>query len=246
MYTGRLIDLTGQKFGRLTVIERADEYVSPKGQRHIRWLCNCDCGKQITVKGNHLKSGNTKSCGCLESEMIAERNISYCKKYNTYDLSGEYGIGYTSKGEEFYFDLEDYDLIKDYCWNYDKDGYVVSHLSGTKNRRSGIKMHRLLFPDSDKVDHIKHINHDNRKSELRPVTASQSNMNKGLSSNNTSGVTGVSYNKTEDKWIAHIGINHKKYQKKFVNFEDAVRQRKEWEEKYFGEYSYNNSMKGAV
>ena len=37
------------------------------------------------------------------------------KKYNTYDLSGEYGIGYTSKGEEFYFDLDDYDKIKDYC-----------------------------------------------------------------------------------------------------------------------------------
>lgn len=107
-------------------------------------------------------------------------------------------------------------------------------------------MHRLLFPESEKVDHIKHINHDNRKLELRPVTASQNCMNRGLLPNNTSGVTGVSYSRTEDRWIAHISINNEKHQKRFVNFEDAVKQRKEWEEKYFGEYSYNNSMKEVV
>ena len=43
------------------------------------------------------------------------------KKYNKYDLSGEYGIGWTSNtNQEFYFDLEDYDKIKDYCWIYNK------------------------------------------------------------------------------------------------------------------------------
>jgi len=243
---GKFVDLTGKKFGKLTVVERADEYVSPSGQRHIRWLCKCDCGNNVIVKGNSLKSDNTKSCGCLSSETIAKRNMDICKRYNTYDLTGEYGIGYTSKGEEFYFDLEDYDKIKDYCWYYDKEGYVVSHCSGTRSHRKGIKMHRILFPDSEKVDHIKHINHDNRKSELRPVTSSQNGMNKSLLSNNTSGITGVSYSRTENRWIAHIGINNEKYKKRFINFEDAVKQRKEWEEKYFGEYSYNNSMKEVM
>lgn len=245
-YVGKFVDLIGQKFNRLTVIKRAEDYVSPKGQHHTRWLCVCDCGNEIVVKGEHLKNKNTKSCGCLNAEKIAQRNIDYCKKYNTYDLTGEYGIGYTSKGEEFYFDLEDYDKIKDYCWCYDKEGYVISHCSGTRTYRKGIKMHRILFPDSEKVDHIKHINHDNRKSELRPVTSSQNGMNKSLLQNNTSGVTGVSYNKREDRWVAHIGINNEKYQKRFVNFEDAVKQRKEWEEKYFGEYSYDNSMKEVM
>lgn len=244
---GKLIDLTGEKFGRLTVKGRADEYISPKGQKYIRWYCDCDCGKKnIIIKGNHLKSGNTKSCGCLDSETTAQRNRDYCKKYNTYDLSGEYGIGYTSKGEEFYFDLENYDLIKDYCWYLDKDRYVVSHYSGTRSYRKGIKMHKLLFPESDYVDHIKHINYDNRKSELRPVTVSQNNMNKKLLPNNTSGITGVSYSKTENRWIAHIGINNERHRKRFTNFEDAVKQRKAWEEKYFGKYSYDNSIKGVM
>ena len=173
------------------------------------------------------------------------------KKYNTYDLSGKYGIGFTfnydSHGRnEFYFDLEDYDKIKDYCWYYDKEGYVVSHRSGTKNNRKGIKMHRVLFPDSEKVDHIKHVNYDNRKSELRVVTSSQNGMNKSLLPNNTSGITGVSYSRKENRWVAHIGINGKNHQRRFISFEDAVKQRKEWEEQYFGEYSYDNSMRGAM
>ena len=44
----------------------------------------------------------------------------FIPQQNVYDLSGEYGIGYTLKGEEFYFDLEDYDKIKDYCWHINK------------------------------------------------------------------------------------------------------------------------------
>lgn len=230
----------------MTVIKRVEDYVSPKKQHHAQWLCICDCGNQVVVKGEHLKNGNTKSCGCLNSEAVVQRNKDYCKKYNTYNLSGEYGIGFTTKGEEFYFDLEDYDSIKDYCWYLDKDGYVVSHHSGTKDCRKGTKMHKLLFPKSEKVDHIKHINHDNRKSELRPVTDSQNNMNRSLSSNNTSGITGVSYSKSENKWVAHICVNKKKYQKRFESFDNAIRQRKKWEEEFFGEYSYDNSMKVGV
>lgn len=57
---GKLVDLTGQRFGRLTVIERAG---TKKG--HATWLCICDCGKESTVKGSSLTSGMTRSCGCL-------------------------------------------------------------------------------------------------------------------------------------------------------------------------------------
>ena len=61
------------------------------------------------------------------------------KKYNTYDLSGEYGIGYTSKGEEFWFDLNDYNKIKDYCWYYNSNGYLCSQNANCKH----IYFHRL-------------------------------------------------------------------------------------------------------
>ena len=62
------IDLTGQRFGRLTVLRKA---VSRKGKQ-IRWLCQCDCGKISIVEGSSLRRKFTKSCGCLISETASK------------------------------------------------------------------------------------------------------------------------------------------------------------------------------
>lgn len=66
---GKLIDLTGQKFGRLTVIER----IGTKNGSPL-WKCNCDCGGVTAVTSRALKTGNTSSCGCIHSEQLAARN----------------------------------------------------------------------------------------------------------------------------------------------------------------------------
>ena len=55
----RLIDLTGQRFGMLTVLRRAES-----GNGKVCWTCRCDCGSTIEVSGNNLKRGHTVSCGC--------------------------------------------------------------------------------------------------------------------------------------------------------------------------------------
>ena len=60
----RLLDLTGKRFGRLTVVSRAENSKSGK----TRWHCKCDCGNECVVHGDSLKSGNTKSCGCVRRE----------------------------------------------------------------------------------------------------------------------------------------------------------------------------------
>lgn len=54
----KLKDLTGERFGQLLVLSRAEN----KGRR-VMWLCQCDCGKQTTVQANHLRDGSTSSCG---------------------------------------------------------------------------------------------------------------------------------------------------------------------------------------
>ena len=59
--------------------------------------CKCDCGNYKNINYYSLVHNLTKSCGCLHNEIIKECN----KKYNKYDLSGDFGIGYTFKGEEF-------------------------------------------------------------------------------------------------------------------------------------------------
>lgn len=60
----RYIDLTGEKFGRLTVISKGDK----ANNGSIKWLCRCECGKEKYIRGDILRCGNTKSCGCLSSE----------------------------------------------------------------------------------------------------------------------------------------------------------------------------------
>lgn len=65
---GKFIDLTGQRFGRLAVVERA---WSRKGQ--LFWLCKCDCGKECVIQGSSLRGGRTRSCGCLHNQMAGER-----------------------------------------------------------------------------------------------------------------------------------------------------------------------------
>jgi len=59
-----LIDLSGQRFGRLTVLERTSAR-----RTEARWLCRCDCGKTVVVRGHMLRRGDTRSCGCLRVEL---------------------------------------------------------------------------------------------------------------------------------------------------------------------------------
>jgi len=66
---------TGQRFGRLVVLHRAPN----KGAR-AAWHVRCDCGGETVVTGNHLRTGNTRSCGCLVREQIAAMNRSRAGK----------------------------------------------------------------------------------------------------------------------------------------------------------------------
>lgn len=160
------VDLVGQKFGKLTVLKRVENYIKPNGKQESQWLCECDCKDktQIIVRGWCLNNKNTQSCGCLQKERASKSH----KKYNTYDLTGEYGIGYTSKGEEFYFDLEDYDKIKNYCWMISNNGYVITDISNANIKIPKILLHRLIIncPTNLFVDHQDHNKVNNKKKQL--------------------------------------------------------------------------------
>ena len=229
---------------RLTVIQQTDDYVDPNGNHRSQWLCECSCKDHniIIVASRHLTSGAIKSCGCLKRESAIKTHT----KQNLIDIdSADYGIGYTNKGEPFWFDKEDEKIVRQYCWHYNNHGYLVS-----RDRNTGkiVQLHRLLMePVSDEmeVDHKKHPprnenKYDNRKSNLEIKTCSQNSMNVSLRTNNTSGVTGVSWNKKYNQWESYIMIDYKRiYLGRFVDKEDAIRARKDAELKYFGEYRYD-------
>lgn len=216
---------------------------------NAQWWCLCDCQlnkpsneQELTlVVGTNLTSGITKSCGCLQKEVASKTH----SKPNRYDLSGEYGIGFTTQPDsygryEFYFDLEDYDKIKEYTWSFSND-----YLRDTKNR--SIAMHQIILPTKDGLipEHIhgSKTRNDNRKSNLRPATQTQNLMNTKIRVDNTSGVRGVHWRKDINKWTATIWVNKQCISLGcFTSFEDAVQVRKEAEEKYFNEFSYEKSQ----
>lgn len=240
-------DLTGQTFERLTVICQTEDYVDPKGDHYAQWLCVCGCSEHnlVIVGGSKLKNGHTKSCGCLQKERTS---ISH-KKYNQYsekitDEHGEYYIGFTNNtNKEFYIDADDYDKIKDYYW-YEHinslTGYSSLETVDPKNNKH-IKMHYLIF--GKYCDHTDRNPLNNRKYNLRNATFSENARNKSVQKNNTSGVTGVSWDTSRNKWESRISINGKSIiLGRFVEKDDAIRSRLESEKKYFREFAPQRNL----
>jgi hypothetical protein len=219
-----------------------------KGRRLWKCVCSCNGVNEKIVCTNDLRSGKIRSCGCLQRESRREAGLSN-KKYSKYDLSGEYGMGYTSDGHEFYFDLEDYEIIKDYCWSTSIKGYIenVSKERGTgKSVRTS--MHRLIMdcPDDKVVDHIggRGTENDNRKSNLRIATLSENSHNTKVRERNTTGCNGVNFCRQNGKYKAGIMINRKQiHLGYFTNLHDAVFARKKAEEDLCGVFSPDKSKK---
>lgn len=213
-------DFTGMKFGRLTVICRANDYHYPNGRdQSAKWHCICDCDEHnfVDVKHSHLKNGVTLSCGCLTKECalqtikIAQESCKKPLKDNpTLELNlkddkhesfGKFRC-YNDDSLEVYFSMQDYDVIKNYCWHIEhinNDQYIRVR---TNNNQS---MHQL-FGMKD-VDHINRNALDNRRENLdNTATRTDQLHNQKLRVDNSSGVKGVRYMRDglSKPWIANL------------------------------------------
>lgn len=236
------VSLIGKTFARLTVVDIDEIKTTQKKRCH--YICKCECGNMVSVASSQLLNGHTKSCGCLQRESVNKLNKNK-KKYNEYDLTSQlFGICYASNTkEEILFDKEDYELIKNYCWRVDAYGYVVT---SAKNELSGkynkiIKMHQLLSPclNGYVIDHKNGNKLDNQRNNLRMCRQSDNVKNHVVHKTSTTGVSGVTWNKKNQNWRVRIGKDISVGS--FANFDNATNARKNAEEKYFGEYSYDNS-----
>lgn len=69
---GKFIDLSGQKYGMLKVLKRGEDYIAERCKQHkTRWICQCDCGKEVLIDAGKLRSGHTTSCGHNSSRATA-------------------------------------------------------------------------------------------------------------------------------------------------------------------------------
>jgi len=151
---GKLIDLTGKRFGRLKVIERDYDPKKTKHKKYVYWKCVCDCGNKKSVGSQALRSGRTKSCGCL---------------------------------------------------TIDRNHCLTSEALISANKKVFVERTSL-----------------NRINPRKPAA------------DNTSGIVGVCFDKTTEKWLAYLNFKGKKIlYKHFDNKQDAINARKEAEEKYF-------------
>lgn len=250
----RIEDLTGKKFGRLTVIERdvkRDFEQYKNGKNGVHWLCKCDCGnpKILSITGYQLKSGHTQSCGCYASEQIIKRNKMYSTKQNLFIELDNHKIAIKDENDnQCIIDKEDYDIIKNWYWrkiekrgDINKGYWVTNVKEDDKYNKSVLMIHQVIaeikygeYDSKSKVpDHLSRDTDDNRKCNIYLKSNQSNSHNRGLSKANTSGKTGVSYNKQKGLWTAYITVNYKTiHLGDFSNLKDAIRERINAENKY--------------
>ena len=231
---GRFIDLSGKKFGRLTVLKRVPNLTNS----NTKWLCQCECGNTIEVQGGHLKDGHTQSCGCFNKEQTikSNKNRRFCNEYVTFDDNTVF-VKFSNCNEYFLCDLDDWDGLKQYTWYKNNDGYAMARVDGKIS-----PMHRMIMntPEELVTDHMWQVRNgvcDNRKTNLRVCTQLENTRNTVNYSNNTSGRKGVCWDNTNRKWVASINVNKKRITLGyFDNKDDAIIAREQAEVEYFGEF----------
>ena len=129
----KVVDLTGQVFGKLTVIELDQE---SSGRR--KWICKCSCGNTVSVREYNLKSGNTKSCGCTRKEKSSARNLNV-KQVKTRDNQG--GVYYFQPGEIVlkgnYESEKKYSKVKEYKLSPEELAAYLKELETKKVKKRG-------------------------------------------------------------------------------------------------------------
>ncbi|WP_129598445.1 HNH endonuclease [Anaerophilus nitritogenes] len=149
------------------------------------------------------------------------------------------------KGEHIItkFNTKHLNNVKKYKWYYNKnlgEGYVHGYNSFTGERAY---LHRIVMGvenDEDVVDHINRNTLDNRDMNLRIVTSQDNARNRRISIRNSTGVNGVSWDNTYQKYISRICVNYRYINLGyFDDIEDARIARMEAEKEYFGEFAIN-------
>lgn len=218
---GKIIDLTGKRFGRLTVIEKAEK---KDKYNNIYWNCKCDCGNFRCVSTRNLNRGDTKSCGCLKHESKTTIHGKYkerihkewrgilhrCKNPSAshYENYGGRGISVCDE------------------WS-GKDGFINFYKWSMENGYSD----NLTL---DRKDNDKGYSPDN----CRWVTHMENCHNRGARKDSKTGYAGIYVRKTRTgsiKYRVCIMTNYKRINLgHFDTFEEAVSVRRDAELKYWG------------
>lgn len=170
-----------------------------------------------------------KNLGGLKDKTIFDKNDYIIDNDIAYIILRD---GKHEEVDRAIIDVEDLERVLVYKWGLGTWGYAETKING-----KSILMQRMILNEFDSKNIPDHINRntlDNRKSNLRIVDKSLNAINAGVRPNNTSGVTGVSWNKNANSWRAYINYQGKRIELGHrKNFEDAVVLRLNAENKYY-------------
>jgi hypothetical protein len=212
----KLIDLTGQQYGLLKVIKRDET----KRGKYVYWICECQCKDKniVSVRGEHLKSGNTVSCGCVN-----QKNI-HAKKRNSIDIAGRHFGNLTAK----------------YYVNSGKRG-TIWHCECKCGNSIDVYLTDLTSGNTSSCGCLEEKNRKEQNEKLKEMMIDDTNISiirkKEPNKNNTTGIRGVSWCASKQKYIATITFKKKRYYLcSSTDIDVCKNARKEAEEQMYGDF----------
>lgn len=204
------MDEIGKRYGKLVVIEKTEK----RYHGTTIYKCLCDCGNYKEVDINKLHTGHTKSCGCGKRHFKDIKGQRFGRLVALEYLGTEKKSNYFVTKWKCKCDCGNECVVNLSSLN---SGYTVSCGCKNEENKSNIKTIDSGHIDGTQISNIK--------------------VNRKLNKNNSSGVTGVTYDKRRKKWAAQITFKNKGYSLgRYPKKRDAIRARKEAEECFFGKY----------
>ena len=217
----RIVYIKGQSFGKLVVVK----YDSIK-KRLAYWDCKCDCGNMVVIRGASLRSGATRSCGCLRGRKTIHGYATRKNRHSLYNTWKSIKNKCYNKKTKTYKDYGGCGITMCDEWLNNPETFIKFNLNNGWNNRLEIL----------RIDNLKGYSPDN----IRYATSRERILNRRLQKSNTSGYCGVSYHIGENKWASYIkvhGIN------KHINFYDTAWQACQARNKFIKDNNLENEYK---